>query len=154
MDSYQGLQMYVSYFSFSYSFVGGIYLILVIGGPWNLVVKGELDCPVNLDSDCKRESTADTGLPNWCAKNLKYCTNRIWQYSQMEPKSFWKRQISIIFFLKSEVKSVQLNFVVKDFYYCDFTIDFLANSYIIFHAKSFKMRYTKAMYLNVSLGYS
>ena len=105
------------------------------------MVKGELDCPVNLDSDCKRESTADTGLPNWCAKNLKYCTNRIWQYSQMEPKSFWKRQISIFsYILKSEVKSVQLTTlfhskkIVSLWLYYRFFGKFLyqiANSYII-----------------------
>ena len=32
---------------------------------------GELDGPANLDSDCKRDKTADTGLPNCWAKNLQ-----------------------------------------------------------------------------------
>jgi hypothetical protein len=40
---------------------------------------------------------------------------------------------------------------------CDSIIDFLANSYFIvqiYHAKSFKMKFSVSLYLNLSLEYS
>ena len=52
------------------------------------------------------------------------------------------------------VKSVPVIFVVDLFYYCGSIIDFLRNSYFIlqiYHAKSFKMRYVKTLYLTFLL---
>ena len=56
--------------------------------------------------------------------------------------------------LISVIKSVPVIFVVDLFYYCGSIIDFLRNSYFIlqiYHAKSFKMRYVKTLYLTFLL---
>ena len=92
-----------------------------------------------------RYSVIQWCVDEWVRKRSKIC----WRNIGMVPyKTFWTHD-SFLCNINSSVLLTNHTFDINC--HCDFNIDFLANSYFIvqiYHAKSFKMKYIRSLYLN------